>query len=121
MSKRMGGLIFIAVNGEGLQAKGSFTYNIGAPKREAIVGSDKVHGYKELPQVPYIEGEITDHSSLQLSTLFATKDATVTLQLANGKTFVLEQAWYAGDGEASTEEGAIGVRFEGIRGREIAA
>src|SRR5690606_31032277 len=85
MSQRRGGLIQFQVNGEIQDAKGNFTYNLGRPQREAIIGADGVHGYKETPQVPFIEGEITDRGNLDLDKLVSTTGATVTLELANGK------------------------------------
>jgi len=119
MAERRGGIIFIKINGVQMDAKGNFTYNLGRGKRDAIVGSDGVHGFKEMPQVPFIEGEITDKNSLALDALLATQDATITLELANEKVIVLRKAWYAGEGTGNTEEGNVAVRFEGLSGEEI--
>lgn len=119
MSQRKGGLISLKVNGELHFAKGNFTYNLGLPRKEAIVGADRVHGYKETPQIPFIEGEITDRQELSLEALQATTDATVTLELANGKVIVLRQAWYASEGTGNTEEGNIECRFEGMSAEEV--
>lgn len=121
MNRRVGGIIFLKKDSSLLQAKGEFTYNIGRPKREAIVGQDVVHGYSEKPQVPFIEGSITDKDDLNLEDLLLTKNATVTIELANGKTIVLREAWFAADGNVTSSEGEIEVRFEGIDGEEIAA
>ena len=60
-NNRVGGIIELKVNSSLLSAKGNFTYNIGRNKKEAVLGADNVHGYKEMPQVPFIEGEITDN------------------------------------------------------------
>jgi hypothetical protein len=117
--QRRAGLIQVAVNGEIQDAKGNFTYNLGRPKREAIVGADRIHGFKETPQVAFIEGAITDRATLDLNALVTTRDATVTLQLANGKRIALSNAWYAGDGNVSAEEAEIAVRFEGAAAEEI--
>lgn len=119
MSRLIGGLVQIKVDGVLYSAKGSFEYNLGAPKREAIVGHDGVHGYKALPQVPFIEGTITDHRDLSLEVLTRIQGATVTLDLANGKTIVLNDAWYAADGKGSSEEGELEFRFEGMSAQEI--
>lgn len=119
MSQRRGGLIQFQVNGELYDAKGEFTYNLGRPKREPIIGADGVHGYKETPQVAFIEGAVTDRGALDLAKLTGIALATVTLELANGKVVVLRDAWYAGDGTGSTDEGNIDVRFEGVQGEEI--
>ena len=109
---RRAGTITLKVGGVQLDAKGNFTYNLGTPKREAIVGADGVHGYKESVQTAFIEGEITDRKNLKLADLSAIDSETVTLELGVGKTIVLSQAWYAGEGTGNSEEGNIGVRFE---------
>jgi len=119
MSNLVAGLLELKVNGEIQNAKGSFTYNLGRVKREAIVGADRVHGFKAMPQVPYIEGEITDRADLDLAAFLDIDNATVTLTLANGKVIVLKEAWYAGDGNVETEEANIGIRFEGMSAEEV--
>ncbi len=113
MSQRRGGIIQLQIDGEVYRAKGSFSYNLGRPMREALVGADSVHGYKETPQVAYVEGEITDGTDIDLDSLVSVKDATVTLTLANGKIIAVRDAYYAADGVGNSEEGNIAVRFEG--------
>ncbi len=119
MSNRVGGIIELKVDGSQYSAKGNFTYNIGRPKKEAVVGADKTHGYKETPQAAFIEGEITDRANLSLDKLTSIDNATAMLRLANGKLIVLRQAWYAGEGTGNTEEGNIAFRLEGMDGEEI--
>jgi len=119
MSNRRSGIIELKTNGVLYDAKGNFTYNLGRPKREAIVGADRVHGFKETPQVSFIEGEITDSSTLDLEALVLIDNATVTLSLNNGKVIELRQAWYAAEGNVQTEEGNIQIRFEAADGEEI--
>lgn len=121
MSQRRAGVVYFKVDGNIYDAKGNFTYNLGKPKREAIVGADVIHGYMEKIKVPFIEGEITDRSNLDLGVFQSLTDVTVTLELANGKTIVLRNAWFAGDGDVKTEEANIAVRFEGLTGEEVAA
>lgn len=111
---RVGGQIFIAANGTRLAAVGSFEWNLGEPVKTGVVGHDQVHGFKELPQVPFIEGEVRVMPDLDVRALIATRDATITLQLASGQVVVLRNAWYASEGTASTEEGNLGCRFEGL-------
>jgi len=116
---RVGGIIALKVNGDIYFAKGNFTYNLGKPKREGVVGADTVHGYKETPQVPFVEGEITDRNELSLEDLVTLDDATITLELSNGKVITLSEAWYAGEGTGNTEEGNIACRFEGMSAEEV--
>ncbi|PTS93322.1 phage tail tube protein [Pseudomonas sp. HMWF006] len=117
---RIGGTIALKVNGDIYFAKGNFTYNLGKPKREGVIGADTVHGYKETPQIPFVEGEITDRNELSLEDLVTLDDATITLELANGKVITLSEAWYAGEGTGNTEEGNIACRFEGMSAEEVA-
>jgi len=118
--KRVGGIIELKIDGKIQSAKGNFTYNLGRPLRESVIGADTVHGYKETPQAAFIEGEITDREDLSLEELVTTTDATVYLRLANTKVIVLRNAWFAGEGTGNTEEGNIAVRFEGMSGEEVA-
>ena len=118
-NKRVGGIMSFKIDGEMYFAKGDFTYNLGKPKREGVVGSDRVHGYKETPQIPFIEGEITDRGEMSLETLLGVKDATITLELGNDKVIVLREGWYASDGTVNTGEGNIQARFEGMSAEEV--
>jgi hypothetical protein len=108
---RRGGILSFNIDGQVYEAKGNFTYNLGYPLREEVIGADGVHGYKETHQASYIEGEFTDSVNVDLAALVNISDVTVTLSLGNGKAIVLRQAWYSGDGNVQTEEGNITVKF----------
>lgn len=112
IGNRRSGRISFKIDGTLYEAKGSFSYNLGLDVREAIIGADGVHGYKETPQVSYIEGAVTDREDLDLEALVGADECTVTLELNNGKIITLSRAWFAGDGTASTEEAEIPIRFE---------
>lgn len=115
------GKITLKTDGNVRDAKGSFTYNLGGDKRTAIAGADRVHGYYSAVQVPFIEGIVTDDGDLDLSELIGATDVTVTLDLDNGKTIVLREAWFAGEGNVTTEQGEIAVRWEGKSAMEVPA
>jgi hypothetical protein len=117
--KRVGGLIALKVDGAQYNCKGNFSYNLGRPKREGVVGAERVHGFKKTPQLAFLEGEVTDNDGLDLALLVDLEDVVVTLQLGSGKVIVFNHAWYAGEGTANTEEGNIGVRFESEEAQEI--
>ena len=118
-NNRRGGIIQLQLNGEVQDAKGEFSYDIGSPKRTTINGSDGVHGFTEEPKPAYIEGEITDRLTLDLRQLTTGEDVTVTLRLGPGKTFMLKDAWFVGDGIVQTKEGNIKVRWEAKIGEEV--
>lgn len=121
-TQRRAGIIQFTVNGVRYDCKGNFTYNLGYPKREAIKGSSGITGYKETAQEAFIEGEITDNTTLDLATLVQADSQSVMLLLGNGKTIALRQSWFAADGTGNSEEGNIAVRYEGPGpAREVAA
>ncbi len=119
MQTPIGGVINIRVNGVLHRAKGTFTYNLGVNKREGVLGADGPHGFKETPKFPRVEGAITDSPDLDVRELQSTRDAAVTLELANGKVIVFEGAWYVADGNVTTEEGEIEIAFEAMRAEEV--
>jgi hypothetical protein len=119
-SQRRSGVISVAINGVQYEALGKWTYNFGIGKREARIGPDGAHGYKETPQVPFIEGEFSDSSSLDVKAILGLDGETVTLQLANGKVVALRDGYYAHEGTVDSETGSIPARFEGTRMEEIA-
>jgi len=116
---RLAGIVLVKVDGEQYKAAGDFTYSLGLGKREALAGPDGVHGYKETPQTPFVEGEIRDHADLDLEAVMTATDVTVTLELANGKVISLTGAWWASDGQVGTADAKIKARFEGLYAEEI--
>ena len=113
------GKITLKIDGMVLDAKGSFTYNLGRDKMTGIAGADRVHGAYSAVQIPHIEGIITDGPDVDLNAILTARDATVTLDLDSGKTIVLRGAWFAGEGNVTTEQGEIAVRWEGISAQEV--
>ena len=120
MSRRAG-IVQFKINGDIFDVKGTVTYSLGFPTRESLIGHDRVHGYKEMPTVPFCEMELTDSGTLNLAALAAVTDATLTLALANGKTISFRNAFSVNpDGlSVSTEEGVISARFEAESADEI--
>lgn len=119
MSNLRAGKLFFKVNGTQYRAKGEYTYNLGADKHTMIAGTDGVHGYKSETVVPFIEGKITDGDDLDVKALSQVVDATVTLELANGKVIALRGGVYAADANVTTGEGEVPVRFEGLACEEV--
>ena len=119
MANRVAGAIFFLIDGVQQNAKGSFSYNLGQPKRDPIIGSDlTVHGYRETGQAPMIEGVITDRQNLNVMDLLNLRDATVTLELANGKSIVQRGSFYSHEGGITTEEAEIPVQLTGVEAYE---
>lgn len=114
------GLINLTINGEVYTCKGAFTYNLGRPRREELMGEDgEVAGFATRPQANFIEGSIQDRGDLDLQTLVTFENATVTLRLANGKTIVQRGASFTGEASVSTENGDIPFRSVGLSCDEV--
>ena len=121
-NNRRAGVINFQINGKVYDAVGSFTVNFGQPKREGLVGPDRVHGYKEMPQIPKLSGEIRDAADLDMKNeILNMTNGTVTVKFANGKTYMIEEAYYCADGNLETEEGKIQLEIEGMSAEEVPA
>jgi hypothetical protein len=119
MAGPIAGTAFLKVDGNQYPLKGNFTVSSSALERAGIAGQDYVHGYQELPRVPYIEGDVSTLPEINLETVDATVDATVTAELINGKVYVLRNAWCKGPLDINTRDGQFRVRFEGLSCDEV--
>jgi hypothetical protein len=77
MSQRFAGIATLIVGGIQVNLRGNFTVSPSRIERTMIAGQDRVHGYQELPRVPYIEGDISCTPDLNLSDLEGQTDVTV--------------------------------------------
>ena len=119
MANRVGGTITFRRNGISYLAKGSFEYNLGRPMRETVTGQDEVHGFTEKPQPATVKGMITDDGTLDIDLLCRGEGELITLELANGKTVMLEEAWSQTEGAVKTETGEIEINFVARKGEEF--
>src|SRR5262249_45053416 len=119
MAPRIAGIAYLKVDSGLLPLRGNFTVSPSAFERAGIAGQDDVHGYSELPRVPYIEGDVSLDPNLSMDNLEAVTQATVTAELANGNVYVLHEAWCKSAQELNSREGQTRVRFEGRFCEEI--
>lgn len=120
MAQRIAGVAFLAVDGDQLALRGAFTVSPSAVERTMIAGQDGVHGYQELPRVPYIEGDVSTLPGFYLENLLAQTNVTVVAQLANRMEYILTGATCKGGFENNTRDGQVRVRWEGVTCEEIA-
>ena len=119
MAQRIAGVAFLQVDGNQLALRGNFTVSPSAVERTMIAGQDGVHGYQELPRVPYIEGDLSTMPEISLEDLESETDVTVVAQLANRIQYTLVGATCKGGLEANTRDGQVRVRWEGLWCEEI--
>lgn len=119
--RRVAGIAYLKIDGRLFETSGNFTIQPGQPMREGKIGTSRVVGYSETPQVPSIEGRIVLTPELSLVELTTITEATIQVVGPTGHTFVLRDAWFAGEGSYDTGEGEVAVKFEGASFEEIAA
>jgi hypothetical protein len=115
----MAGIAFLTVDGEQMSLRGNFTVSPSPVERTMIAGQDGVHGYQELPRVPYIEGDISTLPGFYLETLLDETDSTVIAQLANNMQYTLTGATCKGGFENNSRDGQVRVRWEGVTCEEV--
>lgn len=119
-NNRIGGVVYIKADGKHLEARGKWKAKIPPTKREGIAGQDGTHGYKEMPIVQRFEGEVSYvRGNIRISDLHALENATVVMEVANGNTLVLRNAWVADEIDLDTEEGSFPLVFEGLSASEL--
>ncbi len=116
---RVAGIAYLKVDGTQYDLVGNFNASPSMLAREMLAGQDGVHGYSEMPRVPYIEGDIRLAAGLTVAQLDAMTNVTVTAELANGEVVSLQQAATTAAHVISTRDGSVHVRWEGMNATEF--
>jgi hypothetical protein len=118
MSKLIGGNASLYINGEIFSSDGEFTANILDVNREAVVTAEGDVCYTEEPVPSTISGNLFLTEKLRPETVKSMVDGTVQIVLRTGKTVMLSQAFYSGDGAVDVKAGTMAVEFMG-KGRHV--
>ena len=118
-SQRIGGLLAIIVDGKTYEARGNFQISGVTVKRTGVAGQDGVHGYIEEPIVPSIKGDWSIGNQLSLVALEAITDATAQVNLANGMSYILVDAWTVSAFVIDAHDGKVMVELEGMSLQEM--
>jgi hypothetical protein len=120
MAERIAGIAFLTVNDEQVLVRGNFVVSPSVVERTMIAGQDGIHGFQELPRVPYIECDMSTPRNYYLENLLEQTNSTIIAQLANGMQYTLTQAVCKGGFENNTRDGQVRVRWEGVTCEEVA-
>lgn len=121
MAGRIGGILYLTIDGVPYSARGNFTVMPSSVKREGVAGQTQVDGYTEMPVVPGVKGDISTIPGLSLTALQSITKSVLTIALANGSTFVLSGAFSKPPFEIDTAEGKVNVDFGCIACDELVA
>ena len=118
MAQTIGGRVQLTIGGVRRRVKSAVTFNLGKDKNEMILGHDGPHGAKAMPQIPFLECEISLDATTRLEDLTGVFGEDVVLT-ASGRSYIWRDAIFAGDGSADSEEGAVQCRFESEIAEEL--
>lgn len=110
-SNRLGGIAFFAIDGKAYALRGDLKYSPGTVTREAIVGQDGPHGYKETPVFPWMSATLSDTGGLTVADLNAITNSTIVAQLANGKVVTGRNAFTVETQEVDASDAKLEVKF----------
>lgn len=113
--RRLAGITSFTVEGSSFSVT-EFAWDPGPVERETMVSLSGVDGYRESPVAAYISGKFRDAASVNVSGFVGLTNATVVVQLANGKQVVGHNLWYVGRPGVSGADASFDFRFEGAQG-----
>lgn len=116
---KLGGLLNITRNGKRYTAEGHFDYNLGLPKKVGQMDSaGRMVGYVEEPQKNFIKGNIYVGADDSIVDILQEEELTVVLELNNGKSIVLSQAWNESEGTLNSEKNLMEIELVGFKAEE---
>ncbi|MEP3246250.1 MAG: phage tail tube protein [Sneathiella sp.] len=115
MGKKIGGTAYVKFDGKQVSLAGSITIQLDNVEREGVTGLSGVVGYNEKPIVPFVEGEFFMPEDMSMDEIRDITNATITVELANGKVGTLSQAWNKSANEVDGDS-KFTTRFEGMKG-----
>lgn len=116
MADRIAGVCYVKVDGIQLEIKGGLECPLSKVKREPVLSSTGVVGYKETPITPFIKATAMFTRDFPIEKLRSGTDMTGTAEFANGKVYNLSGAWLANEASGKGEEGEVELEFNGMDG-----
>jgi len=114
-NRRVSGITSFTVNGSAFQVI-EFIWDPAVQENETVRSLSGVDGYKSLPVAPFISGKFRDNSTVSVTSFTNLTNATLVIQLANGKQIVGHNLWYTGRPGVSGAEADFDFKFEGVAG-----
>jgi len=112
---RISGITAMTVNGNTFQVV-AFSWDPAIAMNEMVTSLSGVDGYKSKPVPPYIAGKFRDNQTVSVTGFTNLTNATVVVQLANGKQIVGHNLVYTGRPGVSGEDADFDFKFEGVAG-----
>ena len=108
-----GGTVYVKVDGQQYDFRGTAKIMLGGARREPIMGNDgSLQGYTTKYEASSAEFEITDSGGLSLQQL-GSLTGTLTALLGNGKNYILANAFVTDPLELDAIEGKTTLKMAG--------
>src|SRR5262245_24513575 len=106
MANRIAGIGSITVDGTQYALRANLVISPDPVEREGLAGQDRVHGFRELPRVPFIEADlsVTPDTTVEDFVTNFVGNSTVVAAMADGRTFALHQAWFKAPSDINTHD-----------------
>lgn len=116
-NKRLAGTCFIKVDGEQIEISGGVEAPLNDKKREPVVGSSAVAGYKETVITPYVKLTAILVPGFPRDKISSADDMSITVEFANGDVYTLANAWLASESAHKGDDGTVDLEFNGFKGQ----
>ncbi len=116
---RVVGQSTVEFNGTRYPTAGETTLEIGGAKRESVMGDYEAGAFKESVEPAKCDVTILYKPGVRLSDIRAIDDATVTVQLDTGVTWIMRNAYCAEVISFSTSDGKAKVVMQGPPAEEM--
>jgi Phage tail tube protein len=103
----------VAVNGTSYDLFGSLTYDPVTSIPETIKGQGGVFGIKSMPEPSKASMTLMDNGAMYVGAFNGLQGASLTFNLANGKSVVMSNCWQVGEISVNTVDGTFEIKFEG--------
>jgi hypothetical protein len=114
MPQKIAGVAYLTAGGVQMRLRGNFTVSHSMVERTMLAGQDGIHGFQELPRIPFMEADISTTPDFDITALDGQVGVTVVAILADGWTFQMTDAICKGGLEQTTRDGQVKVRWEGV-------
>jgi hypothetical protein len=114
-NRRLSGITSFTVNGSTFNVT-EFAWSPGVVQRATLTSLSGVDGFSENPIAGHISGKFRDAQTVNVTGFLGLTNATLVVQLANGKQIVGHNMWYVGQPDVSGTDATFDFRFEGATG-----
>lgn len=113
---RIAGTTYFKLDSDQLSLTGGIEVPMNTNLNDDVIGLDGSVDRKETFRAPYIKGTFKVPSDFPIDKITSSDTMTATAELANGKVYVLREAWLHGEANHNAEEGTADLEFHGKSG-----